>query len=97
MVLASKGEESDLDKYEDDVDDDMDDGMSDAQKKKKKMSHIYFRPFNEYKNLKDWHYEIEDGENVECLAMGTGWVAAYTDFGYIRVFSSDGIQKYIMC
>lgn len=61
MVLASKGEASDLDKYEEDEDEDEDmiDGASQTQKAKKKNSQIYFRPFNEYKNLKDWHFEIQ--------------------------------------
>ena len=57
----------------------------------KKNSHIYFKPFNEWKNLKDWHYELKDGESAECLAMGSGWCAVHTDFGYIRIFSSDGV------
>lgn len=73
----------------------MDDGQE--KKKSKNMSHIYFRPFNEYKKLKDWHYEMPNDENADCLAVGTGWVAVYTDFGYIRIFSIDGIQKQILC
>lgn len=84
-----------MDKYEEE-DDEMD-----IEKKEDKInpknSHIYFRPFSEIKNLKEWHFELQDGESVDCLAIGTGWVCAFTDFGYFRVFSCDGIQKYIMC
>jgi hypothetical protein len=55
-------------------------------------SHIYFKPFSELKkNLKEWHFELVDGESCECLAIGTGWCAVLTDFGYIRIFSMDGI------
>lgn len=48
LVLASEAKESDLDNYEED-DDDMDDGASNAEKKSKKNSHIYFKPFNEWR------------------------------------------------
>lgn len=56
-------------------------------KNKNKNSTIYFKPFNEWKTLKDWSYELKDGESVECLALGSGWCAAATNFGYIRIFS----------
>ena len=101
LIIASKGEEDDMDKYEDDdnlSNDDMDiDGNNKKKSKGKKNSHIYFKPFNENKNMKSWQFEFKDGENVECLALGTGWSVAFTDFGYIRVFSIDGIQKYVFC
>lgn len=57
LIIASKGEEDDMDKYEDDViddNDDMDIDGNDKKKNKKKNSHIYFKPFNEHKNLKSW-------------------------------------------
>ena len=93
MLIASKAIESDLDNYEDD--DEMEVVDDDDTKYNKKNSQIYFKPFNEWKNLKDWHYELKDGESVECLAIGSGWCAVATDFGYIRIFSNDGVQKYI--
>ena len=92
VVLASEAQQSDLDAYEED--DDMDADGEPDEKSRKKNSNIYFKPFNEWKNLKDWSFELKDGESVECLAMGAGWVAAATDFGYIRVFSSEGKQLY---
>lgn len=95
MLLASKGQESDLDNYEED-----DEGMEvdeNDEKNRKKYSHIYFKPFNVWKNQKDWHFALKHGEQVECLALGTGWCAVSTDFGYIRVFSTEGIQKTIIC
>ena len=30
------------------------------------------------------------------MASGTGWCAAYTDAGYIRIFSQDGVQKQVI-
>ena len=90
MIIASKALESDLDNYEEDDEmENLEDEENSAHNKKN--SQIYFKPFNEWKNLKDWHYELKDGESVECLAIGSGWCAAATDFGYIRIFSNDGV------
>lgn len=98
LIIASKAIESDLDKYEEEEDDDdLDLDKEKETKNSKKNSHIIFKPFSEHKNLKDWHFELKDGESVDCLAIGSGWSAVLTDFGYIRVFSIDGIQSYIMC
>jgi len=36
------------------------------------------------------------GESVEVCAIGTEWVACCTDAGYLRIFSQEGVQKYIM-
>lgn len=41
--------------------------------------------------MKDWNYELEGGESVDCLALGSGWCAILTDSGYVRVLSMDGI------
>lgn len=54
----------DLDKYEEDEDEDaeMNDlqpGEEKVEKIDKKLSYIYFRPLNEHKNLKDWHYKLQ--------------------------------------
>ena len=52
----------DLDKYEDDKDDDaeMDKLAVDENIEKidKKLSYIYYKPLNEHKHLKDWHYKL---------------------------------------
>jgi hypothetical protein len=58
-----------------------------GEKGLKKHSRIYFKPFNEWKVLKDWRYQLKDDESVECLAMGTGWCAAATSKDYIRIFA----------
>lgn len=60
-------------------------------KKKKKYAYIYYKPLSLYKNMKDWHYKMDLGENIECVAVGTNWCAAYTDLNYVRVFTSEGI------
>ena len=92
MVLASKAVESDLDNYEDDEEEeDVDMVDENDEKRRKKYAHIYYKPFNSYKSLKDWHYKLDQGENVDTLAMGSGWCAVATDMGYIRIFSCEGI------
>lgn len=101
MLLASKGEggeEDDMDDFirPDDEDIDMEDGEND-EKKRKKYAHLLFKPFNTWRNMKDWHFALKHGEQVECLAMGSGWSAVATDFGYIRVFSNEGVQRTILC
>ena len=62
LMLASQGEMIDLDKYEDDKDDDaeMDKLAADENIEKidKKLSYIYYKPLNEHKHLKDWHYKL---------------------------------------
>lgn len=60
MMLASKGQESDLDDYEEDEDEMEVDGNDES--KLKKHSHIYYKPFNTYKNMKDWHFALKNGE-----------------------------------
>lgn len=99
MMLASRAEESDLDNYEEDDEMDIDDEdqLENDDKKKKKYAHIYYKPFSSYKTLKDWHYKLDLGENIECVAIGSNWCAVYTDLNYVRVFSGEGIQKSIFC
>lgn len=45
----------------DDEDIDMEDGNND-EKKRKKHAHLLFKPFNTWKNIKDWHFALKHGE-----------------------------------
>ena len=47
--------------------------------------------------MKEWNYELKNGESVECLAVGSGWNAVHTTFNYLRIFSNNGIQKDMIC
>ena len=47
--------------------------------------------------MKEWNYELKNGESVECLAVGSGWNAVLTTFNYLRIFSNNGIQKDMIC
>ncbi len=91
LFTASHCKEQDEDAYEDDIDEAADND------KRRKSSNIEYRPFDEWKGTKPWNHELKNGESVECLAIGSGWCCALTNFNYLRVFSHDGIQKHMMC
>ena len=73
------------------------DDMADELLKRKKNSNIQFKPFNEWKDVSEWNYELKNGESVECLASGSAWNAVLTNFNYIRIFSNNGTQKDLIC
>lgn len=90
LALASKAETVDLDAYEEDDEEKSQTGID------KKRSSLYFKPFNETKVGGEWHLQLPKGESIECIASGTNWVVCFTDCNYLRFFSKDGIQKYIL-
>jgi len=96
LLIASRGtdEGAELEDLDEFIDEDME--MEDEDKKRRRYSHILFRHANTWKTAKDWHYRLEKREQVEGLAIGAGWCVAATDFGYIRVFSNEGIQRTII-
>jgi len=96
ILLASKAVEQDIDKYEEDEPLEEDGEVNEAAKRRKN-SNIQFKPLNEWKDVKEWSYELKNSEQVECIAIGSGWCVAYTNFNYLRVFSNDGIQRHLMC
>ena len=83
-LIASRGEEVDLDQYEDDTDD------------MKYISQIKFIPFTSWNSIKTWSFDLPKGENADCVAVGTTWCAVATDANYIRFFSLEGSQTFIM-
>jgi len=88
LLLASKGD-YDEDKYDEDDDGDNEQAID------KRGSYLYFKPLNEWKVKKDWHHKMQYGESIQCIAQGSGWCAAYTDAGFVRVFSQDGVQSQV--
>ena len=95
VLLASQAEEKNEDQYEDDIADD--EMNEDENYKRRKSSNIQYKPFNEWKDVKEWNYELKNSESVECLAVGSGWNAVLTNYNYIRIFSNNGIQKGLLC
>ena len=65
--------------------------MVDELTKRRKNSNIQFKPLNEWKEIKEWNFELPLGESAECLAIGSGWCTVYTSANNFRVFSNDGI------
>lgn len=71
LMTASQGETHDLDKYEEDEDDDQEMNQNQGEsteKIDKKASYLYYKPLNERKNLKDWHFKMNFNERIECIA-----------------------------
>lgn len=97
VILASQTEEKNDDEYENDVVDDHDNEEVDELARRRKNSNIMFQPFNDYKEMTPWNFELTNSESVECLAVGSGWCAVYTSYNYIRAFSTEGIQKNLIC
>ena len=90
LLLAGKRVYQDADQYEDDdLEDDIDEIKAGGIDKK--SSYLYFKPLNEWETKKDWHYKMNEGESIECIASGTGWAACVTDQNFLRIFSHDGV------
>ena len=82
-----------MDRYEDDEEDLDAKSITENEKIDKKSSYIFYKSLN---GKKDWYYKMLPGESVECIAQGSRWCCAYTDSGYLRFFSSEGIQRNVI-
>ena len=49
--------------------------------------------FSSWDNNKEWSVTLPDEEEVQCIAMGDGWIAAATNTRNIRLFTVGGVQK----
>ncbi|XP_035688519.1 WD repeat and HMG-box DNA-binding protein 1-like [Branchiostoma floridae] len=49
--------------------------------------------FSSWDNSKEWSTAMTDGEDIQVLAIGQGWVAVATDKRLVRVWTVAGIQK----
>jgi chromosome transmission fidelity protein 4 len=62
---------------------------------------VYYRPYDSWASQSDWTINLPAGESVQSVAAGgegqdsMGSVVAATSKGYIRFFSSSGIQRYL--
>ena len=96
VLMASKAEEKNEEQCEDDhlSEDEL---LDDVIFHRRKNSNIQYKPFNEWKDAKEWNFVLKNGESAECLAVGSGWNAVLTNFNYLRVFSNNGVQTTLMC
>lgn len=44
---------------------------------------------------KEWKVQLPDNEYIDCMALGSGFIAVATDKGFIRIFTVGGIQTYL--
>jgi hypothetical protein len=86
LLGASKAQAQDLDAYEED------DDLKSTDEKDVKFSNLYFKPYND---SSEWHFKMPEGESIDCISQGSGWVACCTDANFLRVFSTTGVQKHI--
>ena len=83
--LNADGEET---SDEEDSDDEDDPSKQDVP------STLYFRP-NNWGTDKDWTVHMLPGEDVVSVAINRVSVVATTSLGYVRIFSTSGIQRHV--
>jgi len=81
-ILASRAEELDINKYQEDDENE-------------RISYIQYISFNDVRGRKGWERKLPEGENAEAVAVGSRWVAVYTDLYHLRIFSNNGDQNAI--
>uniref|UniRef100_A0ACD5XQU9 Uncharacterized protein n=1 Tax=Avena sativa TaxID=4498 RepID=A0ACD5XQU9_AVESA len=59
------------------------------------MSTLMYRPFSSWAGNSEWSMRFE-GEEVKCVALGAGWVAAVTSLNFLRIFTEGGLQMHII-
>lgn len=64
-------------------------------------STVFYRPYDSWASQSDWTISLLKGESAQCVAAGgegddhMGSVVVATNKGFIRFFSSSGIQRYV--
>ncbi|XP_053408161.1 WD repeat and HMG-box DNA-binding protein 1-like isoform X2 [Mercenaria mercenaria] len=51
--------------------------------------------FSSWDNNKEWSISMPDDEEIQCVTLGEGWLAAATEARNLRLFSVAGVQKEI--
>ncbi|XP_078484229.1 WD repeat and HMG-box DNA binding protein 1 [Ciona intestinalis] len=52
--------------------------------------------FSSWDNNKEWVIEMPDGEEIQAVTTGDGWIAVCTDALQVRFFTLGGIQRQIL-
>ncbi len=59
-------------------------------------SKVYYKAFGGWlNNNEDFYIDLNEEEKALCVAVGCGWCAVATSAGYLRVFSSAGVQLHV--
>ncbi|MQM19924.1 hypothetical protein Taro_052937, partial [Colocasia esculenta] len=64
-------------------------------KGEKSTSTLMYRPFSSWANNSEWSMRFE-AEEVNVVALGSGWVAAVTNLNLLRIFTEGGLQRYML-
>lgn len=56
---------------------------------------LFFRSNARGSNTNDWSHHMLPGEDVVCVAINRISVIATTSLGYVRIFSTSGVQRHI--
>ena len=60
------------------------------------QSTLMFRPFESWAGDSDWELQLPFGSKFCGVAVGKSWVAATTSQNELRIFSSGGLQTFVM-
>jgi hypothetical protein len=59
-------------------------------------SKIYYKAFEGWlDNNEDFFVDLNDNEKALCVAVGCGWCATATSTGFLRIYSSSGVQLHV--
>ena len=89
--MASKAREINLDQYEEE-----EQMLNEDELESLHASYVQFRPFHSWKNIRAWKYQLPRGEDADALAVGSGWCAVATSLNYLRIFSTEGVQRFML-
>eukprot|EP00040_Diaphanoeca_grandis_P005605 m.33649 g.33649 ORF g.33649 m.33649 type:complete len:1140 (+) comp16851_c1_seq1:87-3506(+) len=71
-----------------------------AEDERDNPSVLFCRNFDHWATDDTWQIRFPEGEEIEGVAAGggtTGFVACTTNKNYVRIYSTTGIPKHIMC
>ncbi|XP_074651576.1 WD repeat and HMG-box DNA-binding protein 1-like [Tubulanus polymorphus] len=56
------------------------------------LSKLVCLHFSSWDNSRDWSISMPKGEEIQCITLGSGWIAVGTDKRHVRIFTISGIQ-----
>ena len=61
-----------------------------------KQSTLRYRPFESWAANSDWEVQLPAGSQFIGITVGSSWIAATTSDNELRIFSTGGLQTFIM-
>ena len=75
VFMASKAQKLEIDEYEEEEEEE-------HRANSRYISTIKFSPFQAWKNIKEWQFDLPRGESADAIAIGNDWCAVATDSNY---------------